>query len=206
MKTNKVLPKIKAQNSVLDPPEASFEEANEVHAPIYAEYEISKSKLSENGTQNNPTMDELKQNLEQKFPTPEKGCKDKKGFDLKELLTKMWDENHLDNASIDDDPKLSKSENRIRKDIIMNEMKERARAENPDVYHFVYGREDTRPEIPSNLNFAQIGSYIRNCEYILHKRVEHKFEQSKLQLAEIPWKDVPIPEPKMNVKMRVYTD
>ena len=42
---------------------------------------------------------------------------------LKELLGEMWDQNHLDNACSDDDPSLSKSENRIRKDIIMNEMR-----------------------------------------------------------------------------------
>ena len=84
----------------------------------------------------------------------------------------------------------------------MDEIKERARIENPDLYHFAYIREDTAPQVPSHLNFAQIDSYWKNWYYTVHKKVEHHFEQKQFQLAEIPWRDVPIPEPKMNIKLR----
>ena len=81
----------------------------------------------------------------------------------------------------------------------MKETKEKAKIENPKLYDFVYN-DPSNCTIPSHLNFAQIPSYIENVQYHTLQTVKHCFEQDKLQLQNIPWKDVPIPQAQMNVK------
>lgn len=51
--------------------------------------------------------------------------------------------------------------------------------------------------VPSKLHFGQIDSFVQNAQYIKHKGVECDFEQEKLMIQDIPWKEVPIPEPKI---------
>ena len=90
----------------------------------------------------------------------------------------MFEDNHIDNMCIEDDPNLSPEENRIRKDIIMDEVKERARIENPKLYKFVYVDQGEVPGIPNTLNFALVDSFIKNSQYILLPKVKHNFEQA----------------------------
>ena len=55
-------------------------------------------------------MEQLQEKFKNKFPAPNikmQGLKVKKGFDHKQVLSKMFEDNHLDNAFIEDDPNLS---------------------------------------------------------------------------------------------------
>ena len=76
-------------------------------------------KCNENSNENH-TMNDVIQNFQRNFPiaTPksEDGFRVKKGFDHKQVLSRMFEDNHLDNPFIEDDPSLSKEENRLRKD------------------------------------------------------------------------------------------
>ena len=62
----------------------------------------------------------------------------KSNFDLKSKLERVFDDNYIDNPFIDDIPGLSQQENRLRKEIIMQEAKEKCREENPELYKTVY--------------------------------------------------------------------
>ena len=64
-------------------------------------------------------MEQLQESFKNKFPAPNikmQGFKVKKGFDHKQVLSRMFEDNHPDNPFIEDDPSLSKEENRLRKD------------------------------------------------------------------------------------------
>ena len=101
--------------------------------------------------------------------------------------------------TIDVDENLSKTAQDIKRQIVLKETKEKTRIENPKLYDFVYN--DDSITIPPHLNFAQIPSFIENVQYTTLQSVKHCFEQDKMQLQNIPWKEVPIPPPQMNVKI-----
>ena len=83
-------------------------------------------------------MEESKSKFLQNFPIPNKASGKTKNqnlnFDLKSKLERVFDENYIDNPFIDDIPGLSQQENRLRKEIIMQEAKEKCREENPELY------------------------------------------------------------------------
>ena len=81
-----------------------------------------------------PTLEESKNKFLQNFPIPNKGSGKTKNqnqtLDLKSKLERVFDETYIDNPFIDDLPNLSQQENRLRKEIIMQEAKEKCREEN----------------------------------------------------------------------------
>ena len=52
-----------------------------------------------------------------------------------------------------------------------------------------------------HLHFGQIPSFIENVQYHTLQTVKHNFEEDKKMLQSIPWNQVPIPKPQVNVKI-----
>ena len=116
----------------------------------------------------------------------------------------FFEKHRLPCMTIDVNENLSKTPQSIKCQIVLKETKERTRIENPKLYDFVYNNDsidNASITIPSHLNFAEIPSYIENVQYHTLQTVKHCFEQDKMQLQNIPWKEVPIPPPQMNVKI-----
>ena len=104
---------------------------------------------------------------------------------------------------IDVNNNLNETGKSLNRQIVMQETKEKTKIENPRLYEFVYERGENSAEItiPTHLNFAEIPSYVENVQYQTLQTCKKYFEQDKKQLQNIPWKEVPIPPPRMNVKI-----
>ena len=85
----------------------------------------------------------------------------------------------------------------------MQEAKERCREENPELYKTIYvDCYKDEKERTAHLKFGQAESFWKNTQYHDLITLGHFYEGYKLQYAEIPWKDVPIPQAKMHAKIK----
>ena len=71
---------------------------------------------------------------------------------------------------------LNETESNMKRQIIMEEARERAKIKNPKLYEFVYGTQ-SNITIPTHLHFGQIPSYIENVEY--KTRIDVKVDASR---------------------------
>ena len=146
-------------------------------------------------------MKDLQNKFKERFPIPSNNIKSSfKPVDFDSIFEKF----RLPCATIEVDVSLSEKEKSIKRQIIMQETKERTRIENPKLYEFCYENTENSAEIaiPPHLHFGQIPSFIENVQYQTCQKVKHNFEEEKKMLQEIPWNQVPIPEPKVNLKFK----